>query len=715
MEQALEIVIKGDVVQVTKSLDDLQKEFTALEKQLKTKTGQAFVDANKELDKLRITMDKVKNIGRTGFDKFGDSADQAGKGIKKVGAAAGDAAPALASMGQVARDLPFGFIAIQNNLPIMADQFTNLIKASKGVGGALKALGGALLGPAGISFALGAIIALVTGLINKYGSLGNAIDELFKSESKHAKLMKEVAEVNKAAGEAAGTEIARFRFLADTMQNTALAMDVRTDAMKKMKDEYGVYLQNLKDEDLLNGDLKKSTEDVTTALIAKAVATAAVAKASALSGQIAANTLQDAEDLKEITRLQAVADKQAASTQGKAETSGAAGTRRDIEALKASIVTRQKENKVLEENIAFFLNLAQAKNQAAGAGAISEDSPEERAAKEKAARDKIQAAKDKEDRERLAAEKKIQEIQKGRIQAELKGINDQIKKVGELTQAWLSLGLSRIDMEEQLALIGETDPQTIQTIKDNAKAARKALVEAFKTNRTTAGKLDFTSIFDLDPVAAGKRWADFLKEVKANAARGASTAPDLPEGPLQQKIPEQKKEIRLSDSASKAVQTMISDLALMTTKTEAAASAFATVLAPAIDAAFGALAEGRNVIQQVGEAMKRLVIQIAATVVKAAILAAILSVISGGSANAAKGGKSFGEFFTGMLKGLAQAKSSTGGAGAGFTGAASSALTPSFSGFGGGMAIQITGELTGRGTDLVATLDNANARIRRTG
>lgn len=94
---------------------------------------------------------------------------------------------ALTALGQVARDAPFGFIAIQNNLPILFDQFGSLVRLSGGLKGAFKSLGAALLSPAGITFAIGATIALVTGLIQKYGSLSNAITVLTAKNKEAAK------------------------------------------------------------------------------------------------------------------------------------------------------------------------------------------------------------------------------------------------------------------------------------------------------------------------------------------------------------------------------------------------------------------------------------------------------------------------------------------------------------------------------------------------
>ena len=670
MKQELEIIIKGDVVQVTKSINELETEFKELEKQLKTKTGQAFIDANEELDKLRQTIDKVKNIGRTGFDKFGDSTEKAGKGLKNLGKSAQTAAPALASMGQVARDLPFGFIAIQNNLPIMIDSFKDLIGTSKGVVPALKNLGAAMAGPAGITFAIGAIIALTTGLIAKYGSLGNALVALTADSSEAAVKQRELNAAMDSAALSAATETTKLGFLVQEIVGGQGASNARINAYKELKRQYPGILHGMSQENAFTaagGQLiakraaqmieyikLKGKEQALVELVAKA-AKEELEAGRALVDNVTGKVTWGRRFL---NFLQGMGNEQlgaALSANKFAKEVDKAGKSIDFYGQQLA-ETRIELGKFDPQLIQF-------------------EDPAVAAAKLQAAQDKIQAAKDKKERERLAAEAKQLATAKGLAAEQVAGLEKQLAAVNKLANAWLELAIITLQAKANMALIGETDPATIEQIKKNLAAAIKQITDDFN-----------------------KRKAAFMAD--------SLETPKTISG---------KTSILLSESASRAVQTMLSNLTLMDKKTTEAASAFETVLAPAIDAAFDALAQGENIIQAVGTAMKRLIISIAATVVKAAILAAILSVISGGSANAAKGGKSFGEFFTGMIKGLAGSKSSFGGAGAGFAGATPSVLTPSFAGFGGGMAIQITGELTGRGTDLVATLDNANARIRRTG
>jgi predicted nucleic acid-binding Zn-ribbon protein len=80
------------------------------------------------------------------------------------------------------------------------------------------------------------------------------------------------------------------------------------------------------------------------------------------------------------------------------------------------------------------------------------------------------------------------------------------------------------------------------------------------------------------------------------------------------------------------------------------ANVYASLLFPAIDNIFNALASGGDVFQALGDGLKRLAIDLAAAAAKAAILAGIMSLLPGGAAVGAAAGKGgFGSLFKGLL------------------------------------------------------------------
>jgi len=115
---------------------------------------------------------------------------------------------ALNSLSLVAQDLPFGFIGIQNNLPSVISSFGELTREAGGVGGALKQLGSSLVGPAGLFLAFSVTTSIITTLIQKYGSLGAAITDIFGLQVKLRDLQNSLNvaladTVGKTAGEVA--------------------------------------------------------------------------------------------------------------------------------------------------------------------------------------------------------------------------------------------------------------------------------------------------------------------------------------------------------------------------------------------------------------------------------------------------------------------------------------------------------------------------------
>jgi hypothetical protein len=147
-------------------------------------------------------------------------------------------------------------------------------------------------------------------------------------------------------------------------------------------------------------------------------------------------------------------------------------------------------------------------------------------------------------------------------------------------------------------------------------------------------------------------------------------------------------------------------LGALQSQAENITTVFASTLGPAIDGIFNALASGQDVIKNLGLTFKRLLIDIAATVIKTLALQAILAALSGGASagvTAAVGGAAS------LLRGV------TGAAGGGVR----RVSAPTFSGAAGinGGGIQLAGQVVfvQRGPDLVGVLNQGNARIGRVG
>jgi hypothetical protein len=173
---------------------------------------------------------------------------------------------ALTSLNQVVQDLPFGFIGIQNNLPVLTQQFGNLIKESGGVLNAFKSLGATLLGPTGIVFAVSAVTSGVTFLIQKYGSLGDAIDAIFGKVSTLSKVTRDAAksqeEFNESfktngqiIAEASGSvdaQITKIQLLSNVVTDLNKSETLRKNALSELQKINKAYF----------GDITTGTEDI---------------------------------------------------------------------------------------------------------------------------------------------------------------------------------------------------------------------------------------------------------------------------------------------------------------------------------------------------------------------------------------------------------------------------------------------------------------------
>ncbi len=160
---------------------------------------------------------------------------------------------ALTSLSLVIQDLPFGFIGIQNNLPGVIQGFGNLTTTTNGkVLPALKQIGQALVGPAGLFLAFSAVTSGVTFLVQKYGSLSEAYDALIRGSKVLTKDQKEFA---KGLAEEA-TDIVTLATLYPKFQNNR---EKQVEIIQKLNELSPTYFGNLKAE-------KTSIDDVTQSL-----------------------------------------------------------------------------------------------------------------------------------------------------------------------------------------------------------------------------------------------------------------------------------------------------------------------------------------------------------------------------------------------------------------------------------------------------------------
>jgi len=159
-----------DISKFTTSVSQVETAIKNVSAGRKLAIGDEFIRLSATVDKLKQSLANINSVSIKPLEKsIADPAKQS-----RI---------ALTSLSQVAQDLPFGFIGIQNNLPILLQSFQHLTESTKTTGGALKALGQSMLGPGGVFLAFSIVTAAITGAIQKYGSLSNAIQALTSNNS----------------------------------------------------------------------------------------------------------------------------------------------------------------------------------------------------------------------------------------------------------------------------------------------------------------------------------------------------------------------------------------------------------------------------------------------------------------------------------------------------------------------------------------------------
>jgi hypothetical protein len=618
MSDQLQINIGAD----TKSLETgLQKAVSAIdnfdkEVQSSAKDLQKF---SQYLPNIAVPPSTFK-AAEDGLKGLGSAVNETGNKLKGLPSQSGQATLALSNLGRVASDAPFGFIAIANNIEPLVQSLQSLGKTSGGIGGTLKALGASLIGPGGLLLGFSLVSSAITVAVQKYGSLGNAINAIFgrqdalvkqtadaaKSYEKFNQQLKTAADIQGAAAGSTAGEAAKVQALAKIVQDQTKTYSERNTALKELQSINKTYFGDI---DLEKGKLDK----LTTSVEAYTQATIQSAITKAFESEIGATTV-------ELDRQQRVLDK----------------LRPAYEATSAAIRGTSKA----------LPGLAQAQEQfTLGNAAVTAGN----------------AFKEQETAVN-ALKERIKELNSG--------INSSVEAYNKLLA-----------------------PQQAAAEAAKLKAEQDKKAADAATKQAAAQGVVNTKLREYNDLVARQ------EKFKARLQTVDFVPPELPEITIPAKISAIVPQSTLDSFNAFAEEQR---KALDTNTLQLYAGIFSDTLAPAIDAAFGALANGTSAIDAIKNSLKGLLAQLAANAAKALLFKAALSFIPGlGTAGAIGGG--------GILQSLL---------GGNLLGGIGGAAAPRFSGtsaLSGGL--QLAGQVvfTQRGTDLVGVLNSSNARIGRVG
>jgi len=222
---------------------------------------------------------------------------KANQSIKGINPASNSAAFALTNLGRVAQDAPFGFIGIQNNLNPLLESFQRLKEQSGSTGAALKALGGSLIGPAGLGLALSLVSSAIV-LYTQYQQRANAaLNNTKKSTDDYVATLDNVRQAQLKGEQSAAQETTRLAILYNATQNTTLSLKQRGAAYDELSTKYPKFFSNTAKEQTLLGQNTEAYYKLSSAILSAAYAKAYEDKI----GQNTNRVLEDRQKLIDLT------------------------------------------------------------------------------------------------------------------------------------------------------------------------------------------------------------------------------------------------------------------------------------------------------------------------------------------------------------------------------------------------------------------------------
>lgn len=256
--------------------------------------------ADSQLYKFTVQLDDRASTAaqsiQKGLDGVARTARQASEGVAQMGASVSQAASVAprfnalgASLQQVVRELPAfsmsvntGFLAISNNLPILADAIASARKENE----ALKASGqtaipvwrqvaGSLL-----SWQTALVLAVtvlstngkeIATWISRQLSLGQAVDA-------SAEAQKQLNDATPKGTENAQKELTLLNVLYGAATDDTRSRKERLDAVKQLQDQYPAYFENLSNESIMAGQAADAYARLTKSLTDAAIARASMDK-----------------------------------------------------------------------------------------------------------------------------------------------------------------------------------------------------------------------------------------------------------------------------------------------------------------------------------------------------------------------------------------------------------------------------------------------------
>lgn len=192
--------------------------------------------------------------------KFEAGIQRAQTALAKLPNASNQATAALGNLSRVAQDAPYGFIGIANNINPLLESFQRLKATTGTTGGALKALGSQLMGPAGLGLAVGVASSLLVTFGDRlFGSskkmqeaddsakrLSDSVKNIFQGAGKEAAEVNTLIAVLNNETETRQRKLAAIQELQRIQPDVFNNLKLEGDAVVGLDKAYQNYIANLK-------------------------------------------------------------------------------------------------------------------------------------------------------------------------------------------------------------------------------------------------------------------------------------------------------------------------------------------------------------------------------------------------------------------------------------------------------------------------------------
>lgn len=183
--------------------------------------------------------------------------------------ATANGANTLTQFSRIAQDAPYGIIGIGNNLTATAESFGYLAKSSGGAGNALKAVGASLLGPGGLILAFSVVTSGLTYMAQQGLTVSDVFNKLTGNFDEYGNALKKATE---DGAKSAIQETSALKGLVAIAQSETESKRLRLEAVDQLQKMYPNYFGNLSKEEIMYGNITGVVDELSKALINKAIA-----------------------------------------------------------------------------------------------------------------------------------------------------------------------------------------------------------------------------------------------------------------------------------------------------------------------------------------------------------------------------------------------------------------------------------------------------------